>query len=483
MRQPRLCGYSGIKYFHRLRSITSFATNYIYPYDAWNRLTSISTTGGSPTLVAAYRYNGLGQRITEGDGTDTEHLMYDDRWRLISRHDGSAYTEEVVHHAAGLNGFGGASDVDSVIMRRTFLTTGSPQTEDERSYILQNWRQDPAVTITDAGVQVERAHFSPYGRVLGMPAGDVDFDLDFAGDDASTISGWSTSYKAYADLDLDGDIDAADATAQSNVAMGWDALSHVGSRIGSNGEMFSRHIPVMGFLSGGVYHAGLGRMVHRKGSSNGTGADLEPTQPSYSPCGGGVAGDSLRLGCSLQPQIPSGGRCVAKHSTLDDCIDCCEAGGVVYAECANSCFAAFEDPSTPISPPTKEGPRPPDGTDEAICYDACSKGNPAWGAATCNEDDEFIVCNCMEYIFGNGLTPGQMHMSRCVDKCEQLHSIEIDCPVWREGEQGRLRSECRVNTCIAACMESCEHESCKPLQFASKFFRDRWCEKAGMPWY
>ena len=33
--------------------------DYVYEYDAWNRLTSISTTGGSPTLVAEYRYNGL----------------------------------------------------------------------------------------------------------------------------------------------------------------------------------------------------------------------------------------------------------------------------------------------------------------------------------------------------------------------------------------------------------------------------------------
>jgi len=48
-------------------NLTDDGKDYTYIYDAWNRLVSISTTGGSPTLVAAYRYNGLGQRITEGD--------------------------------------------------------------------------------------------------------------------------------------------------------------------------------------------------------------------------------------------------------------------------------------------------------------------------------------------------------------------------------------------------------------------------------
>ena len=76
----------------------------------------------------------------------------------------------------GLDGYGGASDVDSLIMRRTFLSTGTPQTEENRWYVLQNWRQDVSVILDEAGVQRERAHFSPYGRVFGMPAGDTNFD-------------------------------------------------------------------------------------------------------------------------------------------------------------------------------------------------------------------------------------------------------------------------------------------------------------------
>jgi hypothetical protein len=120
---------------------------YDYEYDAWNRLTAILVRNTS-TVVAEYRYNGLGQRIAEGDGTDTEYLIYDDRWRLISGYDGASdYLEETFYHHAGLDGYGGASDVDSVLMRRTFLSTGTPQTEDQRWYVLQNWRQDVVAII------------------------------------------------------------------------------------------------------------------------------------------------------------------------------------------------------------------------------------------------------------------------------------------------------------------------------------------------
>ena len=95
-----------------------------------------------------------------------------------------------MHHQAGLDGYGGSSDVDSVIMRRTFLTTGTPQTEDERWYVLQNWRQDVAVIIDEAAVQRERAFFSPYGRVFGMPSGDTNFDGTLDSADTNLISAW-----------------------------------------------------------------------------------------------------------------------------------------------------------------------------------------------------------------------------------------------------------------------------------------------------
>jgi len=143
-------------------------------------------------------------------------------------------------------------------MRRTFLTTGSPQTEDGRYYILQNWRQDPAVTITDAGVQVERAHFSPYGRVLGMPAGDTDFDFSFDSDDQ----------------DLDGDVDSDDATANTTVTMGWDVISSVGSKVGYAGYVQDAYVPTVSHVRYRVLKVDLGRWLQRDTAGYIDGANL-----------------------------------------------------------------------------------------------------------------------------------------------------------------------------------------------------------------
>ena len=81
-----------------------------------------------------------------------------------------------MYHHAGLDGTDSSSPLDFVIMRRTFLSTGSPQTEDKRWYVLQNWRNDPVATLTDVGVQAERVRFSPYGEPFGVPSDDTDLD-------------------------------------------------------------------------------------------------------------------------------------------------------------------------------------------------------------------------------------------------------------------------------------------------------------------
>ncbi|MFI4915557.1 MAG: RHS repeat-associated core domain-containing protein [Phycisphaerales bacterium JB060] len=214
-------------------------------------------------------------RIAEGDGTDAEYLIYDDRWRLISRHDGTDYLEETLYHHAGLDGYGGASDVDSVLMRRTFLSTGSPQTEDERCSVLQNWRQDAVAIIDEAAVQRERVHYSPYGRVFGMVAGDTDFDGHYGTGDSTTISNWSTDpYRAYADVDLDGDVDATDAGYSTNDNMGWDVLSRDGSTVGYAGYTQDDFIPTVNHVRYRVYKSDLGRWVQRDPAGYVDGANL-----------------------------------------------------------------------------------------------------------------------------------------------------------------------------------------------------------------
>lgn len=103
--------------------LTDDDQHYTYKYDAFGRLREVWTTGGSPDLVAEYRYNGLGHRIawhydvtddgTTGlpdgvvDGDDPWYYMvYDESWRIVAvyRADDEDPKERYVYHAAGLDG-------------------------------------------------------------------------------------------------------------------------------------------------------------------------------------------------------------------------------------------------------------------------------------------------------------------------------------------------------------------------------------------
>jgi len=167
-------------------------------------------------------------------------------------------------------------------MRRTFLTSGDPQVEDKRWYVLQNWRQDPVAILDEARrpprTQRERVFFSPYGRIFGLPAtrlaGDTGFDGDYGSGDSTAISGWSTAYQAYADVDLDGDIDATDATFSTNVGMGWDVLSRDGSTITYAGYVCDDSIPTVNHVRHRVLKTDLGRWVQRDPAGYVDGASL-----------------------------------------------------------------------------------------------------------------------------------------------------------------------------------------------------------------
>ena len=187
-------------------------------------------------------------------------------------------------------------------MRRTFLTTGSPrQTEDQRWYVLQNWRQDVAVIIDEAAVQRERVFFSPYSRVFGMVAGDTGFAGDYGAGDSSAISGWSTAYRAYADPpakeDLDGTIDNTDAGYTTNAQLGWDALSRDGSTIGYAGYVQDDFIPTLNHVRHRALKTDLGRWVQRDPAGYVDGANLyeyvrsqpiEMRDPMGLACGKGI---------------------------------------------------------------------------------------------------------------------------------------------------------------------------------------------------
>lgn len=110
-------------------------------------------------------------------------------------------------------------------------------------------------------------HFGPYGEPFGIPAGDVDFDGWASPANASLISAWSSipgwSYQAYADIDLDGDIDSADASATTAETLGRGDLTFVGSTVAYAGYVQDAYVPTVSHVRYRVYKSDLGRWLQR----------------------------------------------------------------------------------------------------------------------------------------------------------------------------------------------------------------------------
>ncbi|MBX3322249.1 MAG: hypothetical protein KF757_04590 [Phycisphaeraceae bacterium] len=138
-------------------NMTDDGQHYEYVYDPFGRLRKVVERGSSPAvLVAEYRYNGLNFRIGQhtdltDDGTndlpdgvvDADDpwfwFCYDEHWRIVAtfRSDDEHPKEVFIHHNAGLDGVGGSSYIDSIIMRdrdaNTVWFEEADSTREERS--------------------------------------------------------------------------------------------------------------------------------------------------------------------------------------------------------------------------------------------------------------------------------------------------------------------------------------------------------------
>jgi len=267
---------------------TDDGKDYTYVYDAFGRLRQVKSRSDS-SLVAEYRYNGLGFRIgwhydadadKDVDGDDPWYFFcYDDAWRIVATFRASdADPKEVfVHHNAGLGGYGGSSYIDSVILRDRDADTAWPEPADdkreERRYYCQNWRADISAILTDSGSMVEWVKYSSYGVPFALPAGDADSDGDWDATDSARIM-TSSSYDVRQDANLDGAIGAADVTHANSITGGYQTLgrgilssSAVANRKGYAGyeydptfEGAGRHLY---HVRHRVYDADIGRWTRR----------------------------------------------------------------------------------------------------------------------------------------------------------------------------------------------------------------------------
>lgn len=240
--------------------------NHTYKWDVLGRLMEIR--GVSNALVAEFRYNALGYRIAEriaAEGEDWTRLVYDARWRIVATYkidvseDEEALHERFVYHAAGLDGLGGGSYIDALVLRdRDADGNGSLE---ERHYYAQSWRHDVVAVIDHQGRQIEHVRYTPYGVPISIPMSDKDRngELEQADVDAmvAAITAYTdpsgSVYQVEFDNDLDGDIDFTDLSltiSQIN-AIGTDpigrgVLSSYGHRAGYAGYQW---IP-----AAGLYH-------------------------------------------------------------------------------------------------------------------------------------------------------------------------------------------------------------------------------------
>lgn len=280
--------------------------DHIFRYDAFGRLVKVlrnSVPIGTSGIRAEYKYDGLGQRIgwhcdlnADDDVTTADPWMwfiYDDRWRIVNTYrlaysggnwnvDSSA-KERFIHHAAGIDGKGGSSYIDAVILSDRDLTNGwsgaADGTIESRLYHLQNWRND-LCAVADGYVIARHYRYSAYGTRTEVDGADYNRDgftdffdsLDFNADHGTSA--------ARADFNNDGTVDnfdSADFVDSFNITS--DDSPHSAPRGLYAGYEHDPALEYQGALSGGgagiytiesyahvrhrVYSTELGRWTRR----------------------------------------------------------------------------------------------------------------------------------------------------------------------------------------------------------------------------
>ncbi len=270
--------------YNLLGQLTNDGASYKYKYDAFGRL--VLVTDLSDATLAEFTYFGTGflksfHEDTEPDGDvdasdPVYNLVHDERWRLIAvyRADDDNPKELFVPHQAGLDGAGGSSYINGVVLRQRDANSGwtsaGDGTLEERRYYCQNWRGDLSAILTSGGLIAEWAKYTSYGIPFGLPGGDIDSDGDCDSADITQIQTWidAPAYDVRGDIDLDGDVDSTDKTLAINnyqgATSGWNALSAsaVANRVGYAGYQHDYNLDLK-HVRNRVYSAELGRWTRR----------------------------------------------------------------------------------------------------------------------------------------------------------------------------------------------------------------------------
>jgi YD repeat-containing protein len=132
-------------------NLTTDETGRTFKYDAWNRLVEVRDS--SNTLLATFRYDGLGQRVRETRGGVTKDLYYSAAGQVL---------EERVDGAAQAQYVWSPGYVDALV--EGDRDTDANGSLDERLYAAHDGNFDVTALIDTSGNVVERYVYDPYGQ-------------------------------------------------------------------------------------------------------------------------------------------------------------------------------------------------------------------------------------------------------------------------------------------------------------------------------
>ena len=180
---------------------------FVYYYDAWNRLVKVVNAEDTSVTIHAAEFDGQGRRIrkivTNAGQYDGTVVFYYNGWKMIETRDGSGNLYQQFIH--------GTQYIDEIVMARI--------ADKGEAFVHQdaNWN---VIALTDMGGHVlERYEYTPYGQFTAHEVtgyGDRDGDglvnSTDKGTPGTTCSGTLSGACRILDLDFDGDYDAADGT-------------------------------------------------------------------------------------------------------------------------------------------------------------------------------------------------------------------------------------------------------------------------------
>jgi len=179
-------------------------TTYAMLYDAWNRLTEVSSGG---TTVAEYRYDGSSRRtaklkrVAADDWTRTDYY-YDTDWRVVEErratgvsdaNRGNTATTLYAQYVWGLR------YIDAPVLRDR-NTTGD-EAIDETLYFCNDANMNvTALVRSDTGRVAERYEYTPYGYVIVLD-GDPGTAVSPGDADGTDVTEWDVDGGGVSDWD------------------------------------------------------------------------------------------------------------------------------------------------------------------------------------------------------------------------------------------------------------------------------------------